>query len=153
MARKSNSVPRRRRSSFHASLKLARKLYAAKTERRIAITAELRELTEEIPFLERTIKALEAQIEQRGSGGAVSSLESRFATLQSGAPPGVGERIKQQMERLSAAPPGEIPPEVRAKLPPEDFSGFGSHFGSEAAPQEDFLPEIQGKEVIPEKKP
>jgi hypothetical protein len=37
-----------------------------------------------------------------------------------------------------------------AKLPPDDFSKFGSHYGTEK--EEDTLPEITGTPLIPETK-
>ena len=121
-------------------------MYEEKTARRQAITIELDELDLAIPLLEKTLRALEAQLgEVPDPAEVISSFPARDGLGR------IKEKIRQQIDRISSDP---IPPAVRAQLPPEDFSKFGSHFGDARGEktEDEFLPPIEGKPVIPEKK-
>ena len=145
---------RRKRNEFTRALSAAKKALKVKTKQRDSFVKELRQLNLDIPNLERTCRALEAQL---GGTGAVRPLTSQPDNKQVGGVPlklhlsEVGTFTKEQINEMFPGSTGEIPPEIRAQLPPEDFSKFGSHFGTEAAQEEDTLPEITGKPLIPEK--
>ncbi len=143
MPRRKKIKVTRRKNEFSRALQAAKSVLKAKTKQRDRMMTELRQLNTDIPSLERTVRALEAQL---GGTGAVGPLTSQTDSRQvGGVPPKV--HIRPMLDSESG-----IPQEVLAQLPPEDFSRFGSHFGEEAPEKEDYLPEIVGKEVIPEKK-
>ena len=159
MAKKSKIRPVRRKNEFSRALKAAKQSLKSKTKQRDTALSLLRDLNIDIPNLERTCRALEAQLNGKGSTGPDSRPTSQGVSKQVG---GVSPKLhlseigtfsKDQMNEMFPGSTGEIPPEIRAQLPPEDFSKFGSHFGDEPAESEDFLPEITGKELVPEKKP
>jgi hypothetical protein len=140
-------VPRRK-NQFGRTLKAAKKDLQAKAKRRFQITKELQQLNVDIPNLERTCRALEAQL---GSTGIKALLEANTRPKLHLSE--IGTFTKEQMNEMFPGSTGEIPPEIRAQLPPEDFSQFGSHYKDpDEGLTEEYLPPIVGKEVIPEKK-
>jgi hypothetical protein len=152
MPRKKNTVIVPARQLFRTALASAKQALAAKTKERNRTITLLRQLNVDIPNLERTVKALE---EQLGGTGPVTRPTSQSDNNQvGGVPPKlhlseVGSFTKEQMNEMFPGSTGEIPPDVLAQLPPEDFSKFGAKYGVDE--EEKFLPEIEGKPVIPEK--
>jgi hypothetical protein len=149
---------RRKRNEFTRALSAAKKSLAAKTRERDRALNLLRDLNLDIPNLERTVRALEQQL---GGTGAVRPLTSQPDNKQvGGVPPLFTAEQRKVLDEKYYGPVlennpelkdiAEIPPEIRAQLPPEDFSKFGSHYGT--AQEEDTLPEITGKPLIPETK-
>lgn len=137
-----------RKNEFSRALSSAKAALKAKTKQRDRAIAELRQLNLDIPNLERTVRALEAQL---GGTGPVTRPTSQSDNKQVGVVPPRIDTLKEQREFVERITE-DIPPEIRAQLPPEDFSKFGYHFGTEPPEKEDFLPEITGKELVPEKK-
>lgn len=131
-------IPRKKKPPFKEAFSAAKAVLASKIGRRKEVLAELQDLNRDIPNLERTCRALEAQLNWKGSTGAVSPPTSQTDNNSVGGVVPISDV--------------EIPPEIRAQLPPEDMSKFGSHYGTEETASEDLLPPIEGKELIPEKK-
>ena len=152
MSRRKKIKVVRRKNEFSRALQSAKAVLKIKTKQKNAAMNLLRELNVDIPNLERTVRALEQQL---GGTGAVRPLTSQPDNKKvGGVPPvffqdkaGVHEFDGENVKTISE----DIPPDILAKLPPDDFSKFGSHFGTEAAQEEDTLPEITGKPLIPEK--
>jgi hypothetical protein len=139
----------RKRNEFTRALSAAKKALTAKTRERDRALNLLRDLNLDIPNLERTVRALEAQL--RPSDPLHREPKEVFTKHDkqvSGVPP----TQPNSAEHARMLELENIPPEIRAQLPPEDFSKFGSHYGTEAAQEEDTLPEITGKPLIPETK-
>jgi hypothetical protein len=140
MPRRKPITRKKRHHPFPVALRVAKSQLALYLKTREQLLEDLKVLNRDIPNLERTVRALEAQLNKNGSTGAVSPPASQTDSKKVGGVLPVSPILD------------EIPPEIRAQLPPEDLSGAGSYFGAKPAPSEDFLPEIDGKEVIPEKK-
>jgi hypothetical protein len=147
--KKKNTLPRGK-PPFGRALDSAKALLASKIAKREKAIATLQHLNIDIPNLERTIRALEAQLGEKGVMPNASP-EQRSRSEQSNNRDVTGDH-RAATSDSSLILDVEIPPEIRAQLPPEDFSKFGSHYGKEAPETEEFLPPIDGKPVIPEKK-
>jgi hypothetical protein len=143
--KKSNPIPRKR-SPFGKALSAAKKELSAKIRERDRSLKQLQQLNVDIPNLERTCRALEAQLNGKGSTGPDARPTSQS----------VGKKVGEVLPYVPGFEPSpkldDIPPEIRAQLPPEDLSQFGAKYDKEAETEE-FLPPIVGKEVVPEKKP
>src|SRR5580765_851850 len=133
----------RRKNEFSRALQAAKSELKSKTVQRDRAMKQLRELNVDIPNLERTVRALEAQL---GGTGHVSRPTSQADNNQVGVVPPYSV-TPDAYGRYEFKTSSEIPPEILAKLPPEDLSKFRSHFGSEPAAEEDALPTITGKPV------
>lgn len=138
---------RRKQPPFKPALLAAKQTLLSKRSRRASLLEELQELNRDIPNLERTVTALEQQLRGSGATGADAPLTSQGVSRKVGE---VAPDLRKSPFNLDMReiPISEIPPEIRAQLPPEDLSNFGSHY--EGA-EDDTLPEITGKPVIPEK--
>jgi hypothetical protein len=139
--KKKNTLPRGK-PPFGRALDSAKALLASKIAKREKAIATLQHLNIDIPNLERTIKALEAQLGEKGV--MPNALQSTRSVL-------TGDH-RAETSDSNLILDVEIPPEIRAQLPPEDFSKFGSHYAKEEPGTEEFLPPIDGKPVIPEGK-
>lgn len=150
--KRQKTISRKKAPPFKKALRAARAVLHTKLQEREACVRILKELNVEIPNLERTCRALEAQL-----NGTVDTLER---SKQQPSKPvtsklhlsEVGTFTKEQINEMFPGANGdEIPPEIRAQLPSEDLSKFGSHYGENPTPSEDLLPEIDGKPLVPEK--
>jgi hypothetical protein len=151
----------RKRNEFSRALSAAKKALAVKTKERDRDMQQLRQLNIHIPNLERTVKALEAQLGRTGpvtrpTSQSDSKKVGEVLPLNDALAHSVFFRNKAGIQKFDGATveniSDDIPPEIRAQLPPEDLSKFGSHFGATPPEKEDFLPEItEGKPLIPEK--
>jgi hypothetical protein len=147
--KKKNTLPRGK-PPFGRALDSAKALLASKIAKREKAIATLQHLNIDIPNLERTIRALEAQL---GEKGVMPNATGRTTetSIQSTRSVLTGDH-RAETSDSSPILDVEIPPEIRAQLPPEDFSKFGSHYAKEEPGTEEFLPPIDGKPVIPEGK-
>ena len=131
--KKQKAPPRKKPLPFKQALISAKALLAMKHKRRKYLLVELENLNHDIPRLEGTVRALDAQLNGSGLTNPAAPRVAPEAVRSPGVP---------------LAPSDDIPPEIRAQLPPEDFSGMGSHFGETPAEEENFLPEIVGDDPI-----
>ena len=152
MSQKKQKRPRRksmarRKTEFSRAFSAAKAVLSSKMRRRTALLKELQSLNVDIPNLERTVRALNAQL---GGTGPDSRPTSQTVGKQVGEVPPTPQKVDLGVMGIMNL--DDIPPEIRAQLPPEDLSGMSSHFGDGVNESEDYLPPIEGKDLLREEK-
>lgn len=138
--KKQKAPPRKKPLPFKQALISAKALLAMKHKRRKYLLVELENLNHDIPRLEGTVRALATQLNMENTHGPKFVSDSPAMERTQHSRPVLSGEKNTSIE--------DIPPEIRAQLPPEDFSGMGSHFGDAPAEEENFLPEIVGDDPI-----
>ena len=120
MANKKAKPKAKRRSLAGAKrlLFLTKAILGAKYKDRARCMKEMSQLNIDIPNLERTVRALEAQL--GGKTDALTRVQFPAPSPQGGGSESDGSSLagSQSGQRISP-PSNEIPPEVLAQLPPE----------------------------------